>query len=98
MVTKNKLERLKRDLLQKTPENKDHNYKKKLINKLNNIAAGQENTERLYYDDKLAELKESLEAESDQVKCKVWKSIIKIIEESDKQEYNRKVKKHNEEL
>ena len=95
MVTKTKLERLKRDLMQNLPERKDRNYKQELINKLNQLAARQGNVERRYYEEQLAELKESLEDESDPVKEEVWKAIIKVVSESDREEYNREVKKHN---
>ena len=96
MVTKNKLERLKRDLMQNLPENKDNDYKQELINKLNKLAARQGNVERQYYDEELAELQESLEAESDPIKCEVWKTIIQVVEDSDKEKYNREVKNHNQ--
>ena len=96
MVTKNKLERLKRDLMQNLPENKDNDYKQELINKLNKLAARQGNVERQYYDEELKELKESLEAESDPVKQEVWKTIIKVVNDSDREKYNREVKKHNQ--
>ena len=96
MVSRTKLERLKRDLMQNLPEGKDRNYKQELINKLNKLAARQGNVERRYYDDELAELQESLEAESDPVKQEVWKAIIKVVSESDREEYNREVKKHNQ--
>ena len=95
MVTKTKLERLKRDLLQQLPERQGNNYKQELINKLNKLAARQGAVERQYYDDELANLKESLKAESDPVKEEVWKAIIKVVSESDREEYNREVKKHN---
>ena len=96
MVTRTKLERLKRDLMQKLPEQVDHDYKKELITKLNKLAARQGAVERQYYDDELTELKESLEDESDPVKEEVWKAIIKVVSESDREEYNREVKKHNQ--
>ena len=95
MVSKAKLERIKKDLLQQLPEGNNEDYKQELINKLDRIA---ERRVKPYFDDMVTQLEEGLQEETDPVKIEVWKSMLKVVRESDREAYNRQVKEHNQKV
>ena len=79
LLTKTKLERLKRDLMEQLPEYVEVDHKKELINKLNKIAAKRNDIQRNYDQSDLTEMEAALEAEPEPVKREVWKAIIKVL-------------------